>query len=300
MAAIVADLKGVLHMCRFVAYKGNETRMVDLLMHAENSLVTQSYGAKKRYKSVNGDGFGIAWYPTYDDPVPGVFTSIMPAWSDRNLYRLSEKIYSACFFAHVRDATLGFPITEFNCHPFRYKRFLFMHNGRVGEFDKIKRRLRESLSDELYNFIEGNTDSELVFALILQHLSLHGEDPTLEQLVAAVNHVFHDLLIWEQEFKVKETTFLNIALTDGKNMVATRYTSNLKDQAASLFVSSGMYQQEKDNIRIYGTRHPQKETVIIASEPLTRCREDWQKVERNQIVTVDENNHLSIENMQLA
>jgi predicted glutamine amidotransferase len=35
-----------------------------------------------------------------------------------------------------------------------------MHNGAIAEFTRIKRRLQASLSDELFNFPQGSTDSE--------------------------------------------------------------------------------------------------------------------------------------------
>ena len=33
----------------------------------------------------------------------------------------------------------------------------FMHNGGIAEFQKIKRQLQAKLSDELFNFVNGNT-----------------------------------------------------------------------------------------------------------------------------------------------
>jgi hypothetical protein len=43
--------------------------------------------------------------------------------------------------------------------------------GGVAEFNKLKRKLQAELSEELYLFPEGNTDSEWAFALFLQMLS---------------------------------------------------------------------------------------------------------------------------------
>ena len=43
----------------------------------------------------------------------------------------------------------------------------WMHNGRIAEFHKIKRRLQSTLPDELFNFVTGNTDSQWAFALFL-------------------------------------------------------------------------------------------------------------------------------------
>lgn len=72
-------------MCRFLVYKGREILMADLITGAEQSLIMQSYKARERVEPLNGDGFGVGWYVPEIDPTPCVFTSILPAWSNRNL-----------------------------------------------------------------------------------------------------------------------------------------------------------------------------------------------------------------------
>ena len=97
-------------------------------------------------------------------------TYITPAWSNRNLQRLSREISAPTIFAHVRAASPGLIVMETNVHPFQYQNLLWMHNGSVAEFEQIKRPLRASLPNHLYNFIQGTTDSEHAFALFLNHL----------------------------------------------------------------------------------------------------------------------------------
>ena len=65
-----------------------------------------------------------------------------------------------------RAASVG-EVSESNCHPFQYKNLLMMHNGGVENFSSIKRQIREPLTDEFYNWIKGQTDSEHIFALLL-------------------------------------------------------------------------------------------------------------------------------------
>jgi predicted glutamine amidotransferase len=63
------------------------------------------------------------------------------------------------------------PVSEQNCHPFQWGRYLWMHNGVVGGFSKIKRRLLEQLSDAAYNSIQSfHSDSAVSFAVFLNHL----------------------------------------------------------------------------------------------------------------------------------
>ena len=42
-----------------------------------------------------------------------------------------------------------------------------MHNGGVADFNKIKRRLQSYLPDDVFDMVNGNTDSQWSFALFL-------------------------------------------------------------------------------------------------------------------------------------
>jgi hypothetical protein len=58
--------------------------------------------------------------------------------NNENLARLSRKIISPVIFAHVRAAYPGMPVSEQNCHPFQWGRYLWMHNGVVGGFTQVR------------------------------------------------------------------------------------------------------------------------------------------------------------------
>ena len=141
-------------MCRFVAYLGKPIILSQALLEPEFSLICQSRRAMEmvRGDGINGDGYGIAWYQHDIDPFPAVIKSCMPIWSDHNLYSLLPKIKSSCFLGHIRAATEGKADLS-NVHPFHYKQYLFMHNGHVEDFLKIKRPLRQLLCDELYYWV---------------------------------------------------------------------------------------------------------------------------------------------------
>lgn len=124
-------------MCRFIAYRGKPILLDDVLHKPKNSLIRQSAQAHEAEEPLNGDGFGLGWYMPELDREPGLFVSVRPAWNDRNLRYLCQKINTPCFFAHVRAASAG-EVSEANCHPFHYRDFLFMHNGGIGGFNKIK------------------------------------------------------------------------------------------------------------------------------------------------------------------
>lgn len=86
---------------------------------------------------VTGDGFGVGWY-VEGDATPCVFTSVMPAWNNPNLLRLADKIKSNLVFAHVRAASANTPISESNCHPWAYLNYMWMHNGYIADFVKVR------------------------------------------------------------------------------------------------------------------------------------------------------------------
>jgi len=285
-------------MCRFLTYKGPKILMETLLIEAHNSLVVQSIEAKKRPKPVNGDGFGIGWYPLHDDPEPCVFTSLEPAWSNLNLHRLSGKIMSHCFFAHVRDATIGMAVSEANCHPFQFGRYLWMHNGRIDQFQKIKRELVNSLSDRAYLFIQGNTDSEHAFALFLDAVNFNQEAGTAEireALVATLRRIM------ELRKKAGASTYatMNFGVTNGESTLVTRFVTHKKKKPVTLYTAIGKLVCESGVYRILETGNKEENAAIIASEPLTYFKHDWREVECNHIVITDKESDLRIEPLLL-
>lgn len=279
-------------MCRFLAYKGREILMSNLLINAEQSLIRQSFNAKERKEPLNGDGFGIGWYVPEIDPTPCVFTSVQPAWSNRNLHRLAEKIRSTCFFSHVRAATRGAYVSEFNCHPFQYQQFLWMHNGKIADFEKIKRTLRDSLNDEYYNFIQGTTDSEHAFALFLNLLGDRLYDYSINDLGDALVATIQKINKWLKNAAPNQYSHLNFALSDGHNLLVTRYVSDPNIEPPSLYISTGERLEIIDGKYHMIVSEHGCNCVVIASEPLTSERSNWRKVGRNQLVLVTPELHI--------
>jgi glutamine amidotransferase len=272
-------------MCRFLVYRGSGMFMADLLTRSDHSLITQSFRAWEREEPLNGDGFGVGWYTPDIDPIPCVFTSLTPAWSNRNLRRLAEKISAPCFFAHVRAATSGLEVAESNCHPFQHGRYLWMHNGHIADFRRIKRRLRESLDDDLYEVIRGTTDAEHAFALYLQELGREPMAPcAADCLYDAMLRTLRRLTEWLGEAGVSEPSYFNFAVSDGNAVLATRYVTQADARPQSLYYAVGERFVVQDGAyRMLPARdHPQ--AVIIASEPLSAVREGWLEVPPNHAV----------------
>jgi glutamine amidotransferase len=70
----------------------------------------------------------------------------------------------------------GSPVQQWNCHPFRHGRWLWMHNGFVGGFAAVKRDLVLAVDESLFPKIKGTTDTEVLFYLALS-LGLQDDPP---------------------------------------------------------------------------------------------------------------------------
>jgi glutamine amidotransferase len=147
-----------------MVYTGAPVLLEDLLYRPAHSLIDQSLHSRLGAETTNGDGFGVGWYGRGEEPA--LFRSIEPAWNDRNLRELSKQITSPLVFAHIR-ASSGGAIQQTNCHPFRHENWLWMHNGLIHDFGRLKRDLVLQIDPEYYPSIEGSTDSEVFFHLAL-------------------------------------------------------------------------------------------------------------------------------------
>jgi predicted glutamine amidotransferase len=272
-------------MCRFLCYKGRNILLSELLYEPRNSLINQSYHAQERSEPLNGDGFGVGWYAPEIGPLPCPFTSVTPAWSNSNLRNLADHVKSPCFFAHVRAATLGMAVSSVNCHPFHYGRYLWMHNGSVTGFSRIKRTLCQFLPDPIYLKVEGTTDSEHSFAVFLTLLGDTGQPVSTRQLGENLVKTVMKLEGFRTDAGVQEPATCNFAVTDGDSIAAIRYVSD-GERPESLYYSAGSRYDCRDGVCTMVPAPKEEQSVIVASERLTPFRKDWAEVPPNHLVTV--------------
>jgi glutamine amidotransferase len=246
-------------MCRWIAYRGDTIALEHYVTAPAHSLIAQSIEALESTARTNGDGFGLGWYG--DHPEPGLYREVRPAWSDDNLRYLCRHIQSRLFFAHVRSAT-GTPTTRPNCHPFACGRWLFMHNGVIGHWPRVRRRVEALIPDGLYGSRVGTTDSEAAFLAIMG--AGVERDPigaTLRTLAALTRIV--------EEDGHKEALRFTSALANGRDLFAFRYAANT--------AGNTLY------FRASGT------DVVIVSEPLDRDPSGWIEVPENHMVVARAN-----------
>ena len=165
----------------------------------------------------------------------------------------------------------------------------------VSDFRLIKKKLINFLDDEVLHLVQGTTDSEYCFVLFLQVLfNLKGikshevqidgkiadEEFSTAIMQEAMEQTIKQLNQWisESENANQKSSLMNFCVTDGRTVVATRY-SNYKQPAASLFYSSGT-EFKKVNKNMYIMEQSDRRQIchIISSEPLTDDPDDWVEV----------------------
>lgn len=259
-------------MCRWLAYYGDPIPLEVLLLRQQYSLIDQSLHSREGATTTNGDGFGVGWYDKLGE-LPCLYKSIRPAWNDRNLRELAAHISAPLFFAHIRAST-GTAVQETNTHPFRHGRWLFMHNGLVREFPRVRRDLLLAIHPALIPELEGSSDTEVLFHLALT-FGLEDDPLTALELMAGfVEEV-------GERHGVEHPLQMTVATTDGERIIAARYSSD--GQSRSLYYST--------NARTLKAQHPDIEEIqglsdearAIVSEPLGGLVGIWNRVPESSI-----------------
>lgn len=254
-------------MCRWIAYRGKPILMETLVADPGHSLIAQSLCASESVTATHGDGFGLGWYG--ERPTPGVYREIRPAWSDENLRSICSQVRSGLFFAHVRAST-GTASLRANCHPFAWRQHMFMHNGQIGGYLGIRRRIEEMIPDDLYQHRSGTTDSEAIFLAALaeglDHDPLKAMARTLKKIAGVMRAA-----------QVNEPLRLTAALSDGANLHAYRWASDGKPPT--------LYWKHDGD------------TITVVSEPLDDERAHWREVPNGCALSVRADGAITMESL---
>jgi len=275
-------------MCRFIAYLGKPIIAEELLIKPENSLINQSYHAKEMDEPLNGDGFGLGWYVKSIRKEPALFNSITPAWNNMNLKYNAGVIQSNCIIAHIRAATEGI-ISEVNSHPFKYNEYLMMHNGGILNFQKIRRDLLTRLADPFFEWIKGQTDSEHIFALLMQHMTnrRNGKKLPLSAIADCFNQTFTELEDIKRKNDLPEPSVYNTVVTDGDRIIATRYSTDPDKAIRTLYYAYGEKYVCENNVcrMVPGGLKPG--SFLVVSEKLDQAADEWIEVPINHCLMIE-------------
>ena len=253
-------------MCRWLAYSGSPIRLEELLVARDRSLIDQSLHSREGATPTNGDGFGVGWYD--DTDTPRLYRSVAPAWNDRNLRELAAGISSRLFLAHIRAST-GTAIQQTNSHPFRYGPWLWMHNGLIRDFPRVRRDLVLAVDDSLFASIEGTTDSETMFYLALTFGLESDPVGAVERMVGFVEET-------GRRHGVDDPIQMTIATTDGGNIYAFRYSS--EGASRSLYFSTRADTLKALHPEISELSRLSDDARVVVSEPLGDLEGAWNAV----------------------
>lgn len=259
-------------MCRWMAYMGEPVLLEELLFNAEHNLIDQSMSSRSAETPTNGDGFGVGWYGRQERP--GLFRSLRPAWNDFNLRDLAGQIESRLFFAHVRATSLA-TVQETNCHPFRYGRWLFVHNGEIFDVEKSRRDLMMEVAPRYFNNIMGTTDSELMFHLALTFGLEENPPAALARMAGLVEKT-------GRRHGVTESLWMTLGVSDGERLWAVRYASD--GEAPTLYHSRDTEDLVPVNPAIREKLGAAARAIV--SEPIGKFAEIWTEVPQGSLVEV--------------
>ena len=285
-----------------LGYLGEPVPLRQVLFETDSSLVRQSYNPRMMNTFLNLAGFGMAaWEPQSAHPEePFVYrTTTLPAF-DRNLRGLAGKLEPTCLVAHVRGVTYGERelVGESNLHPFCFPRarVALAHNGHLRDFRRMRYELIRHIRPELAQRIEGTTDSEWIYALVLSQLEDPFGMPETDELATATAAALRVLRDVRAHAGIDVSSPVNLFLTTGESLVVTRFSFDYgwyppEDTMletdlpyVSLWYTVGGRYVERDS----GSSMVDDGSVrslLIASEPLTVDISTWLEVPEYSLIT---------------
>jgi glutamine amidotransferase len=253
-------------MCRlFALHAGPDPVAATFwLLDAPDSLAAQSHR--------NPDGAGIGVFGPHG--TPHVDKQPLAAYDDTSFATDARTLDATTFVAHVRYASTG-ALTEANTHPFVQDGRLFAHNGVVRGLDALDARLADlgATDPAVADLVQGDTDSERVFALITAEIRRAGGDVDAG-LVAAVRWVAAELPVFA----------LNVVLATPDDVWALRLPATHE-----LFVlerhGGPPLDARSDRIRARAPALAGERSVVVASEPMDG-EDGWRELAPGELVHV--------------
>jgi glutamine amidotransferase len=209
-------------MCRHLAYMGAPITLENLLVAPIHSLLRQSWAPRMQsHGTLNADGFGAGWWQPSHRREPARYRTTTPMWADPSFASIAGVIEAGAVLAAVRSATPPLPVEASGCAPFTAGPWLFSHNGTVtGWSAGAGVAMRRMVTEERARAIEGASDSEVLFALVLDRIDAGERAP--DAVAAVVRSVGAD-----------PGGRLNLLLSDGDEIVATTWGDTLFTRSSS-------------------------------------------------------------------
>jgi glutamine amidotransferase len=289
-------------MCRVVGYLGRPLLLDSVLFATDSSLARQTYSPRMMATFLNLAGFGMAAWDEQserpDEPFLYKVTSL-PVF-DRNLKNLAEKVSAKCVIAHVRGVTYSEHevLTQTNLHPFRFPgvKVTLAHNGHLREFARMRYDLVGHVHPTFVRQIEGTTDSEWIYALLLSQLDDPFGMPEADEIADAAVRSLRIIREIREKHEIAISSPVNLFVSTGTCLVATRFSFDygwypdgdtmLETDLpyVSLWYTLGEEYLERDGEWQMGASD-RPESLLIASEPLTTDTSRWLEAPEYSILT---------------
>ena len=289
-------------MCRVVGYLGRPLLLDSVLFATDSSLARQTYSPRMMATFLNLAGFGMAAWDDRserpDEPFLYKVTSL-PVF-DRNLKCLAEKVTARCVIAHVRGVTYSEHevLTQTNLHPFRFPgvKVTLAHNGHLREFARMRYDLVGHVDPTFVKHIEGTTDSEWIYALLLSQLDDPFGEPDADEIADAAVKALRIIREIREKHEIAISSPVNLFVSTGTCLVATRFSFDygwypegdtmLETDLpyVSLWYTLGEEYRERDGEWQMGASD-RPESLLIASEPLTADTSRWLEAPEYSILT---------------
>lgn len=298
-------------MCRILTYLGKPIVIEELLYKPDNSFIKQSYDPKYMSHILNLAGFGIAaWDATSHNPkFPYLYKTPQLPFYDGNLRNLASKISPYCLLAHLRGVYYHEEqiVSNQNVHPFLFadSNVVLAHNGALSNFDAMRYDLLEYIHPQYKKYIHGTTDSEWIYSIFLSQLPSASDTYKTEEIITAILETLKILQHVRQKRKIKANSPVNLFITNGEFIAATRFVLDYGWPLPSSLPSTHAYYHSLwytygDSYGFYDKVYKMsggnaKKSIIIASEPLTEDTTTWLEVpEYTLVVARQSDNEIKI------
>ena len=203
-------------MCRHLAYLGPARSLSSLLYEPEHSLEKQSWKPKhQREGAMNADGWGVGWWDPAITSTPARYRTSRSMWADASFRSVADLVQAGAIVAAARSATPPLPVVETGNAPFSSDEWLFSLNGFVVGFSgELGEEMRRDVSPRRAAAIEGSSDSEVLFSLVLDAMD-RGSSPGEALVTATVDALS------------RAEGRLNLLLADSGNLWATACGNSL-------------------------------------------------------------------------
>jgi len=272
-----------------LGYIGSPVPVDEMLYEMEISFIKQTIDARlfNSMLAMNLAGMGVmAWDAnSRNSEHPFTYRNTSAATFDRNLRSLTSKIHANALLAHVRGVfynnAASVQINDQNIHPFKFDnvRLAMSHLGELDSFRDLRFDLIKYVKPEFAKLIQGSTDSEWIYAILMSSLDQPHEFIDLDDLLLALNKTLQAICDVMIEHKVSHRSSFNLTMCDGNTLTALRFAYDFgpfkkTESERNLTFASQWYKVADDG-------------VTVTSEPLTLNRSEWIEIPEHSVLMVN-------------